>query len=193
MKNLYMLAGIAVVAIILIVGGTWLMGQGSQSQTATSTTEVATTTTTKGTPAKTTTGTTKVTTTTVTTKPDGTTTTGAAPKITALSPTAAIVGSTITITGSGFSPTKNYVLFGTSADRSHPDGSPDNSIVTAGSPDGKTLSFTVPSAGPSGMLCDSNGHCIGVSAIRITPGQYPVSVRNQYGTSDVVVFTVTGS
>lgn len=191
MKNLYILGGIAVLVIVLIWASASYMNKGPSNQQQTATTTTATGTPTKASstavPAKTTTTTTKVTTTT--TKPSA----GTAPKISSFAPSAATVGSTVTIIGTGFSTTKNYVLFGTSSDRTHTDGSPDNSISTAGSPDGKTLSFTVPASGPSGLLCDSNGHCIGVSAMRIVPGTYPISVRNQNGTSATQLFTVVGS
>ena len=195
MKKLYILGIVAIVALILIVAGTWYMSNGSafQLQTASSTPTSATTTTTTANEVPTkTTGTPTTPMYGLMLPPKGTTT-GSVPKISSMTPAAGGVGTTVTIIGSGFSTTKNYVLFGTSSNRSHPDGSPDNSVATAGSPDGKTLSFTVPSAGPSGLLCDSNNHCIGVSAIRITPGQYPVAVRNQYGTSVTDIFTVTGS
>jgi hypothetical protein len=116
--------------------------------------------------------------------------TGAVPKIAKFEPGAATVGTTITITGTGFSPTTNYITFGTSQGRHHQDGTADNVIATQGSKDGKTLTFVVPSSSASGLLCDANNQCIGVSAMRIVPGNYPVTVENKYGASEADTFTV---
>ncbi len=116
--------------------------------------------------------------------------TGIAPKIAKFEPPAATVGTTVTIFGTGFDSTTNYITFGTSQGRHHPDGTADNVIATAGSVDGKTLTFTVPSSSASGLLCDSSNHCVGISAMRIVPGNYPVTVNNKNGTSAVAVFSV---
>jgi hypothetical protein len=112
-----------------------------------------------------------------------------APKITSLAPASGPIGSTVTIKGSGFDAKANAILFGPSGGRHHIDGTPDNQIASVGSPDGKTLTFTVPTAGPSGQLCDQYKHCIAVSAIRVLFGPYDVSVMNKNGTSNKAVFT----
>lgn len=108
-----------------------------------------------------------------------------------LSPASAKTGATVTITGQGFAKTGNHIMFGDSGGRHHPDGTSDNTITTADSQDGTTLTFTVPSSGPSGVLCDSSNHCIGVTAIRLLPGSFNVVVANSNGTSTPVKFTVT--
>ncbi len=90
--------------------------------------------------------------------------------LTYLNPTAGAVGSVVTITGTGFSPTGNTVHFG-------------NSIVTGvNATNGQTLFFTVPS------------QLTGGSSAFVTAGVYNVSVTNFSGqTSNVLPFTVTGS
>jgi hypothetical protein len=186
MKNLYLLGGIA---IILIVGiGVWLAGRNTAQ--APTIQNVSTTTTAQlptGAPASTKT---TVTTGTTPTKPVPVKTIAPAPKISSFEPPAATVSSNVTIIGTGFDTSRNAILFGTSGGRHHPDGSPDNQIAVIASPDGKTLSFTVPNSGPSGLLCDANNHCVGISALRIIPGQYPVVVSNRYGVSKSALFTV---
>jgi hypothetical protein len=116
--------------------------------------------------------------------------TGVAPKIVKFEPAAATVGTTVTIFGTGFDSATNYVTFGTSQGRHHPDGTADNVIAATGSVDGKTVTFTVPSSSASGLLCDSMNHCVGVSAMRILPGNYPVTVKNKNGTSAIAIFSV---
>ena len=116
--------------------------------------------------------------------------TGVAPSITQLEPTSAAVGTTITIYGTGFDSSTNYITFGTSQGWHRSNGLADNVIATEGSADGKTLTFTVPSSSASGMLCDVTNHCIEVSPARITPGNYPVTVKNKNGTSIISTFTV---
>ncbi|MBA3788815.1 hypothetical protein H0X32_00250 [Patescibacteria group bacterium] len=113
------------------------------------------------------------------------------PTVTKFTPATASVGSSVTIIGTGFDRVRNYLFFGTSNGRHRPDGTPDNVIATVPSPDGITVTFTVPASGPSGLLCDSLNHCIGVSATRITPGSYPVSVSNGYAASKATSFTVS--
>jgi hypothetical protein len=116
--------------------------------------------------------------------------TGVAPKIAKFEPAAATVGTTVTILGTGFDVTTNYVTFGTSQGRHHTDGTADNVIAAVGSADGKTLTFTVPSSSASGLLCDSMNHCVGISAMRILPGNYPVTIKNKNGTSAIAIFSV---
>ncbi len=96
----------------------------------------------------------------------------------------------MTIKGTNFDRTTNYITFGTSGGRHRADGTADNVIAVVGSADGKTLVFTVPTSGPSGILCDANKSCIAVSAMRVTPGVYPVSVKNKNGTSNIESYTV---
>lgn len=112
------------------------------------------------------------------------------PHIAFFAPAAGTVGTTVMIQGTGFDKTTNYILFGTSNDRHRADGTPDNQIAVLPSPDGKTITFTVPASGPSGILCDSNNHCVAISAIATVPGNYPVQVRTKNGLSNIDLFVV---
>lgn len=93
-----------------------------------------------------------------------------APTIQYLSPQSGGIGTTVTIYGSGFSMTGNTVRFG-------------NGIITnLNSPDGRSLSFTVPA------------QLVGFGSQPVVIGTYPVSVINSLGVaSNVVSFTVTSS
>lgn len=92
------------------------------------------------------------------------------PYITYLNPASGAVGSTVTIYGSGFSPTGNTVHFG-------------GGVITGiNSPDGRSLTFIIPSqlAGPSTTF--------------VTVGTYNVSVSNFSGyTSNSISFYVTST
>jgi hypothetical protein len=187
MKNLYLLGGIAVVALVLIGLGSWYLNQSNSASAPTISTTAATSTAQQPSVAK---SKTKSNTTHTTTTTTTTVTTTNPPKILLFAQPSAAPGLSVTIVGTGFDATQNAILFGPSGGRHRPDGSPDNQIATVGSPDGKTLSFTVPTSGPSGMLCDSTNHCVAVSAIRIIPGQYAVIVKNRNGESNSSAFTV---
>jgi hypothetical protein len=113
------------------------------------------------------------------------------PDIISFSPSSATVGSTVTIEGVNFSRTANYIMFGVSAGRHFKDGSPDTQIAIVPSTNGNKLTFTVPTTGPSGLLCGTNGTCSEVTGARITPGSYPISVRSANGTSVEATFTVS--
>src|SRR5581483_8299212 len=108
-------------------------------------------------------------------------TTTSKPQINSLNPSSGSAGTEVTISGLNFDRNSNQITFGSSNGRHHPDGSADN----------KTLTFTVPASGPSGILCSSARSCIGISALRLTSGTYPVSVINKNGTSNVVQFSLT--
>jgi hypothetical protein len=114
-----------------------------------------------------------------------------APKILSISPASGPANTTVTINGTSFVSGSNLVLFGNSANRHRPDGTPGNSYPADLSADGKTLTFLVPNSGPSGILCDSSNHCVGISAILLTPGSYTIMVMNKNGTSNAVVFQLT--
>lgn len=107
-----------------------------------------------------------------------------------LSPTSGLAGTKVTVTGQGFTPTGNLIAFGDFGGRHHPDGTGDNVIASVSSADGTHLTFTVPASGPSGILCDSANNCIGVTAIKLAPGNYNVLVSNANGASNVAVFTL---
>ncbi|MBA3789352.1 peptidoglycan-binding protein [Patescibacteria group bacterium] len=111
--------------------------------------------------------------------------------INSISPTSGAVGTTVSITGYGFT-SDNTVLFAGGAIRNVPVSS---SIAIACTTDPncrggirQTLLFTVPSSiGPNcppGSLCP-------LYARLVTPGDYQISVQNTNGTSNAVTFTVT--
>ncbi len=114
------------------------------------------------------------------------------PRIDALQPARGPAGTEVLVRGSGFAPDDNLVLFGPSLGLHHPDGTPANLVARSGSPDGTTLRFTVPDHGPSGVLCDDSGHCIGIAAILPQPGSYEVTVSNANGASNVARFELIG-
>ncbi len=136
------------------------------------------------------TSTTSITSSTTTSTTTATTVTSK-PQITSLKPSSGNAGTEVTITGLNFDRRSNQITFGTSGGRHHKDGSADNVISTSGSTNGKTLTFIVPASGPSGILCSDAGACVGITAIRLTPGTYSVSVINKNGTSNIVQFTLT--
>lgn len=113
------------------------------------------------------------------------------PRIEALLPARGPAGTEVTVRGSGFMPDDNQVLFGPSLGLRYPDGTPANLVARSTSPDGGTLRFTVPDQGPSGVLCDASGNCVGIAAILPQPGSYEVTVTNANGASNVLPFELT--
>jgi hypothetical protein len=104
-----------------------------------------------------------------------------APTITAIAPSAGPVGTTVTIEGSGFSPTGNIVKLGVGY------------LSDLTSPDGRRLRFTVPEGH---NLCPPSElgfkePCAGGAYPRVQPGSYPVVVVTRTETSRQVLFTVT--
>jgi hypothetical protein len=104
-----------------------------------------------------------------------------APAITAIAPAAGPVGTTVTIEGSGFSPTGNIVKFGVGY------------LTDLTSPDGRTLTFAVPEGldicPPSELGRDEP--CAGGAYPRVQPGSHAVSVVTRTETSRQVLFAVT--
>jgi hypothetical protein len=104
-----------------------------------------------------------------------------APAVTAIAPSAGPVGTTVTIEGSGFSPTGNIVKFGAGY------------LTDLTSPDGRTLTFAVPEGldicPPSEL--GRNEPCAGGAYPRVQPGSHAVSVVTRTETSRQVLFTVT--
>ena len=183
MKNSYYLIGGSILVLVIVLGTFYMYSNGGASSI---TNQVATSTTATTTPEK------PVTITPTPTLPVVKPPVSTAPHISSMEPSAAAAGSTVTIIGTGFDTTTNYITFGTSGGRVHPDGTADNVVATVGSPTGRTLTFDIPTSGPSGILCDkSHTSCIAVSAIRILPGTYPVTVTNKNGVSAPATFTVT--
>ena len=97
--------------------------------------------------------------------------------LSSVSPDRGSIGTTITITGSGFTPNENKIYFNDSL------AGAANSSVGATS-----LTFAVPESitpyCPPGALCK-------MSMELVSPGTYSVSVKNAIGTSNRLSFTVT--
>jgi hypothetical protein len=108
------------------------------------------------------------------------------PSIMSLSPTQGVAtslaqgGTQVTMTGSGFTPTGNTILFGSLVAASN---------VSANS-SGTQLTFVVPeSLAPN---CSPNEACPQFLVV-LSPNTYMVSVQNANGTSNTTPFTVTGT
>ena len=82
--------------------------------------------------------------------------------------------------GSGFAPSGNYVL-----------GNGNQFAGPLSSPDGKTLTFTVPSS--AGAYCPPSAGMVAcpMYLMLINPGSYQLSVVNASGTSNAMPFAVT--
>lgn len=109
-----------------------------------------------------------------------------------LSPTSAPVGATVTLTGFGFTNSNTILFDGNLVARDVPITS-SRAIACTTSPSchggiNQTLTFTVPSAlspnCPVGSMCP-------LYMRMVTPGQYSVTVQNENGVSNTVIFTVT--
>lgn len=112
------------------------------------------------------------------------------PKITSIAPSSGKAGTVAAIKGSNFDAKTNVITFGPSKGLHHRDGTADNQIESLPSSDGKTLTFTVPQNGPNGELCDQSNKCITYSTDHIKAGTYAVTVFNQNGLSNEMMFTV---
>ena len=97
-----------------------------------------------------------------------------------LTPSSGPVGTVVTIHASGFASTGNQVTL---------DGMVDGSLNDVSSPDGKTLTFTVPSSlGPN---CKPDQACP-MYMIVVTARSYTVAVISNGVTYNIGTFTVTG-
>jgi peptidoglycan hydrolase-like protein with peptidoglycan-binding domain len=130
-----------------------------------------------------------------------------APTISSISPSSGVIGSQVTIYGSGFVKDScagkavctaeyqrlNTIKFGDSNSENDPNynhiGA--NSIVCFRYPCPESITFTVPSSYYAACL-HSNPACDMMTRM-IQPGTYEVSVMNENGTSNAVKFTVTPS
>ncbi len=116
--------------------------------------------------------------------------------ISRLTPSSGSVNTVVTIQGSGFTPENNNVKLGTEDGEYYQNGKPVNVIATVPSLDGKTIQFTFPISGPSGILCDSPTppkHCVGVAAVKYTHGIFAIVVENSHGRSNIVQYTIPAS
>ncbi len=98
-----------------------------------------------------------------------------------LQPSSGIVGTQVTIVGSGFTQTGNKIRFGNT-------NSEQNPSYSLNSNDGRTIIFTVPSSNYFACLY-SYPSCY-VAQVLVQPGTYPVSVTNANGTSNQINFTI---
>ena len=106
------------------------------------------------------------------------------PAVTSLNPTSGPIGTTVTITGSGFTATGNKVKFGSLGSENNPKYSFDSS-------DGKTLVFTVPFS--NYLSCWYTNPVCSAAQYSTQPGIYGVSVINGNGTSNSLSFIVTSN
>ena len=97
-----------------------------------------------------------------------------APFIQNISPSSGTVGTSVTLSGYGFT-NNSTVYFG---------GSPISNLY---SNNGTNLSFTIPEYT---SVCPPGAYCI-MMARQVTPGTYSIYIQNQNGTSNTVNFTVT--
>ena len=182
---------LVIVLIVVAVGGWYFITQStSPSQNVATTTSTGASSNTAGNtvPAHTTTSS-SVTTTHTTASSQGSPI--VAPQIIKFDPPAGSSGTQVTITGTNFNRTTNYISFGSWGGRYRSDGTPDNQIAAVASSDGSKITFTVPTSGASGQLCNAQNQCIEVSAIVLAPGNYPVTVRTTGGTSNIKNFVLT--
>jgi hypothetical protein len=98
-----------------------------------------------------------------------------------LNPSSGSVGSTVRISGTGFTSTDNKVKFGDL-------GSENNPGYNLNSPDGKTIIFSVPSG--NYYACQASVPPCYPPNILTQPGAYAVSVINANGSSNSLNFTV---
>lgn len=103
------------------------------------------------------------------------------PSLATLAPASGPVGTTVAVTGGGFTRSANSVKFG----RGYING--------LESSDGLTLRFTVPEGlnlCPPAMNQTAPAPCPGAYP-RVTPGPYAISIMNLNGTSTTLAFVVT--
>lgn len=104
--------------------------------------------------------------------------------VASIAPESGVVGTKVTIKGSGFTKTDNRVNF---AQLSGDVIGLENVAATVGSNDGTTLVFEV----PDGMApyCPPGNYCPAVF-YEVLPATYRVTVTNERGTSNATIFTV---
>ena len=110
--------------------------------------------------------------------PSATTTPATRLHINSLTPVSGAVGTSVTITGSGFT-SDNTIIFGTGV------------VMHVAAKSGTSLTFTVPN-GLSPRCAYSTPRCMVAARVTI-PGEYAVSVENKNGTSNSITFTVTSA
>ncbi len=110
------------------------------------------------------------------------------------SPTVGVVGTTVTLTGFGFTNNNTILMDGNVAATNVPITS-SIAIACTTNPTchggiNQSIVFTIPSSlspnCPAGSMCP-------MYMRQVTPGQYTVTVQNSNGTSNALTFTVTGS
>jgi hypothetical protein len=128
---------------------------------------------------------------TVASRSCGTTTTPPTSNLSAysLSPSSGAVGTTVTITGIGFTATGNTVLMDGSVAAQNVSYSPCPIGAQCFVAPHDTITFTIPSSlspnCPTGSMC-------AMYMRQVTPATYKITVQNSNGTSNSVSFTVTG-
>lgn len=120
------------------------------------------------------------------------------PRIISLQPTSGAIGTQVTIGGSGFTGDNTILLNGAVAAKNvaaqpaifHCPMIPAGSTTTTCGNYAQTLTFRVPDS--MGPYCPAGQFCA-LYLLRVAPGAYALSVRNENGTSATSTFTVASS
>lgn len=112
--------------------------------------------------------------------------TSTAPVISGIAPQSGPVGTSVTISGSGFS-TDSQVNFGSLGKIS--------GVISgsAGSNLGNSFTFTIPEQIYVASGCDSRYSTCAQAVVEVAPGVYPLSIVNANGTSNTINFTVVSA
>jgi hypothetical protein len=115
--------------------------------------------------------------------------TSSVPTITTPSPTAGIVGSTVTISGTNFTPTGNTINFKVGS--SNTSTFPDSVYPGYASTNSTTISFEVPQG--SAIACQYGTPPCPPAVFLTQPGTYTISVSNANGESNSATYVVTAT
>jgi hypothetical protein len=99
-----------------------------------------------------------------------------------INPSSGYAGASVTLTGSGFTPSENIVRFEMNDS--------DTAYLPNLSSNGNSITFTAPSY--SSYACQYTNPACSVMNKTLSPGTYRVWVQNQNGTSNQVSFTLQG-
>ncbi len=108
-----------------------------------------------------------------------------APAITNLEPSSGAVGTEVTITGSGFTKTKNAVVLG-------PNDDMNGYVKNLESKNKRTIKFTIPDGlDACSPEAEDNGYPCSAAYPKVESGEYSIYITNENGESNKVTFEVT--